>query len=392
MPQPQAERPHHVPQSAAHVRRNPTHMGDISCDKVPANFTQVGTLDNIRPCKKCTVRLVTTPGPGRLTPSRTGFTVDESPLNVLYYNGLEHTLKETHLLIRGEHGASHVLPGESNPVAEFLFFFERAQAIPYCVVVPVMEGKGVGNTYFQQLNQIVRQRAAISALFNPTAQLLQYTGSDLRGRYGSAPATAFPSALCATKVRYLVTTQPAYIPVADLVRLTQSLSASDYTGPVTAKTALTPTELQTYVTRVPKLVLEAAKVAGSPTGVPDDVYLTRELQCRRLDTAKDIEGDKVYVGGARRPGDSTLDKELAAAADSQAAFAEAGASIQPGTIETILAIVLGSVIGFLILLGAFFFFWKMSGRNYLHRLGQDYPKIFDPIKQFFKGRPAPPSA
>jgi hypothetical protein len=269
-------------------------------------------------------------------------------------------------------------------VAEFLFFFERLRDTPYCLVVPVIEGRGVGNTYFQQLNQIVRNRAAVSALIEPTTQLLQYTGGDLRGRYGSTAATAFPSALCGRKVRYLVCTKPAHIQGTDLLRLANGLSKTDYRGPVTSLTALTPTEIQTYVTRVPKILIESPKTVGAPTGVPDDVYLTRELQCRRLDTAKDIEGDKIYVGGAKRPGDSTLEQELLAASDSQAGFVEAGGSIQPGTIETILAIVLGSVLGFLILLGAFFFFWKMSGRNYLHKLGQDYPMIFDPIKNFFK--------
>lgn len=363
-------------------------MGDLSCDKVPANFTQATTTESIRPCRKCNVRLVTTPGPGRIIPSRTGFTIDESPLNFLYYNGLQHTLKETHLLIRGEYGASHILPNEETnsiaPVAECLFFFEGAQAIPYCLVVPVIEGKGVGNTYFEQLDVFVSKREAISSLLNPKTQLLQYTGSDLRGRYGNSPKTAFPPTFCAKKVRYLVVTQPAYIRVADLARLVKSLSENEYKGPVTAKTALTPTELQTFVTRIPKLELEKTSVAGSPTGVSDDVYLTRELQCRRLDISRDVEGDKVYVGGERRPGDSTLEQELVAAADSTMSFSDVDATIQPATIETILAIVLGTVIGILILLGIFFFFWKVSGRNYLYKLGHDYPKIFDPIKQFFK--------
>lgn len=365
-------------------------MGDLGCEKVPSNFTQVRDLNDIRPCKKCIVRISGPSGPGRLTPSRTGFVIDESPLVMLYYNGIDYTLKETHLLIRGEHGGSHILPGMTTPpVGEVLLFFERADNLPYCVAVPIVAEKGVGNVYFQQLNQVVRNRAAITSIIDPETELLQYTGSELRGRWGSDPKTAFPRRACegGKKVRYLVCTRPTNILPADLLRLTSALD-KNFMGPVTAKTPLTPTDVQTFVTRIPRIVLEGPKKVAKGPASADGVYLTRELQCRRIDTAKDIEGDRVYVGGKERPGDSTLDKELLAASDSQAAYldTDSKATIQPGTIETILALVLGSIIGFVLLVGAFFFFWKMTGRNYVTKVGTDYPSIFDPFKAFFKGR------
>lgn len=368
-------------------------MGDLGCEKVPANFTQVRDLNDIRSCKKCVVRMSGPSGPGNIIFSTTGFIIDESPLVTLYYNGIDYTLKQTQLLIRGEHGGSHILPGMTTPpVGEVLLFFERADALPYCVAIPIVAQKGVGNVYFQQLVRTARNRSAITSIIDSETELLQYTGSDLRYRWGSDPKTAFPPWACQAtrRVRYLVCTRPTNILPADLLTMTSALGTL-YKGPVTAKTPLTPTDVQTFVMRIPKIVIEGPKKVANGPASADGVYLTRELQCRRIDTTKDIEGDRVYVGGKERPGDSTLDKELLAASDSQAAYldpVDGKTTIQPGTIETVLALILGSILGFVLLVGAFFFFWKMTGRNYVTKVGTDYPSIFDPFKTFFKGRGA----
>lgn len=320
----------------------------LSCQETPLRFPDSLTLEDLKTCKKCAVVLSTpVAGMANLTVSAEGFVVNENIQSQLRYNGLSYTLTETRLLLPG----GHRIPGISNMVAELHCYFQADSAAnrssTYCLVLPMVLGKGVGNAYFSLLGELTSKRPLLQTLFTPEAPLMQYVGADMRGRSKEAPT---PRDLCdpvATRINILVSTAPAYILSTDLTRLMDRLTASkDYKGgPPLPAAALDSVRCQSLVVVVPKLTVKGAPKTGVSTSVGSSSGPVAQsaMQCRRLDVTRDVKGDKVYVGGGKRPEDRTLEQELEAAADPTKGLegVTGKPSIQPGDIETILAIVFG---------------------------------------------------
>jgi hypothetical protein len=324
----------------------------LSCQETPLRFPDSLSLEDLKTCKKCAVALSTpVAGMCNLTDAGDGFVVGENIQSQLRYNGLSYSLNEARFV----YPAAHRLPGQPELVAELHCYFQADSAAnrssTYCLVLPLMTGKGVGNAYFSLLGQLASKRPTLQTLFTPTAPLLQYVGADLRGRTKTDPTPRNMCAPVGKKINFLVSTGAAYILPADLSRLVSRLTVSDVykkgSGPPANGKALDVGRTQSLVVVVPKLTIKGstatATTTGPNTGANASTVATSALQCRRLDVGKDVKDGKVYVGGGKRPGDTTLDKELKAAADPTKNLdgVRGKASIQPGDIETILAIVFG---------------------------------------------------
>jgi hypothetical protein len=92
--------------------------------------------------------------------------------------------------------------------------------------------------------------------------------------------------------------------------------------------------------------ITAANTAAAAASAPG-IYLTRALQCQRIDPTKDVRNDAVYLKNP--PQSNTLADELAKAAALDAPLDVSGNSgMRPRDIETILSIVVGIAVGIII--------------------------------------------
>ena len=357
----------------------------FDCVETPIWFpTDLRDYASINTCQNCVVRLTSdVAGPGKLRTTVDGFDVDENPQVELAYNGLKHTLYECRLLITG----AHRLAGQASVgVAELQAYFRgngSNEKSIYCLCIPIQVGEGRGNSYFSTLSlNGSGNREKLDSLFGGTTSLLEYIGADLRGRHAE---DARPRLICdpVKRVKFLVSLSPAFITATQLERI-QKLKGTEYKGPPTKfKQSVAKARIEALTTIVPELKFSlsrkpAAAAAGkaAPAGQdaivpdPEGTIPTSALKCHRIDVAKDVKGDRIYVD----PGKTTLKDELDAASDiSRMADFNENASVPPGRIEAIVGGILGVVVG--VVLCALFAFLAL---NY------SYPNYTDQLKKTFK--------
>ena len=341
----------------------------LNCSETPLWLpnglsSDAATLDA---CTDCSVRLISTvPGDGTYSVSADGIVISENPLTSLRINGISHTLLETRLTIPGAHYIA-VDDGSVRPAdAELQCYFrtDKAPARMVCLVLPVQMQAG-GNqkaamTYFDSLGKIVpvskdAVRPTVGALFEPDATYIDYIGADMRYRNAMTPRPNSQCAPVGTRVRYIVSTVATAIRPTTLSRLTkEATKAKDVYkgGPPLPERAMTKERMSALLTRVDgiRVVLRDPKTAGkkSSAATKGSVPL-KAVKCHRLDAAKDIQGDRIYVGGKGRPGTKTLDKELQDASDLQKGYIDESAPLLSlRTLETIIAVVLGVVLAFVV--------------------------------------------
>lgn len=294
----------------------------------------------------------------RLLATAQGFSVDESPQASFFYNGLQFTLFDSQLLIPG----AHRLPGQTavGP-AELNFYFQGGTGNKdvRCICVPIQVGSGVGEEYFSELGKAIPARKqSIESLFTPTSQFFTYVGAAYGNR---SKTTNISSCENAKRITYYVLSLPVFIRQADITRIRSNLAT--HVGPAEPPNkAASSTRIQALVRLLPVLRLGSSdspagtKATGSTKAIGDSVP-TSQIKCRPLDAKNDIQNGVIYIGGKARPTDSTLEKELARAADTTSVWQDSAVSIQPGDVEDGLAagisfglaIVMIAILSFLVL-------------------------------------------
>ena len=81
-----------------------------------------------------------------------------------------------------------------------------------------------------------------------------------------------------------------------------------------------------------------------PQRAPNNTMNTEALKCRRLDANRDVKGNRVYVGGTSRPGDSSLKAELEES-DVENTLDMEEPTVQPRDVERTMGIVFGVIAG-----------------------------------------------
>lgn len=353
------------------------------CGETPLWFPPDFNLNQLANCTSCTLRITASlAGPGLIQPSADGYTIDENPTVSLTYNGLQHTLLETRLVLP----AAHRLPGSDEPsVGEVQLYFRADYNIKvfYCVCVPLKEGTGVGNSYFQTLGKQGQHKTSVASLLTKGSSLYSYLGADMRGR---TKAVSRPVKLCEPilqKVTYMVCMEPAYIRSVDLRRLIKFLKKSVYKAPPVPSAAATATRIRSFVTILPKLLVDgpvSKQGRKQATYKQNEAIPTKALQCRRIDPSKDVEGDKIYVDGVR-PTDSTLESELQNAADSAKEWEDKSEpTVQPRDVERTFGVVIGTLLGIVLLATVAYYTMKFIYGNYRFTLDTLYDKTFNPVK------------
>lgn len=313
-----------------------------------------------------------------------GLSIAGSTSNVFIANTVNHNWIETRLVVPGAHAVIKKKDVDSlvkgNAEIQIYFKSEKRATDIKCICIPILVGNGRGKEYFATLGSIQRNRPSFTSLWAESTEFVLYTAKDLRNRSTVSCATD------ANKVQYLVATQPAFININDLARLKSNLTkANGYvSGPPNTQSVSTKLSLISYI---PSIQI-ASKTSSETRKVANGYVETAQVKCRPLDQKRDISGNLIYVGGKELRGDTSLDKELEAAADFSNGFKEPTGTIQGSDIETILGIVLGVVVGIVVI--AFLVVWvfRTTETNYMtslkHYSSAGYEKTLTIVENTWK--------
>lgn len=326
----------------------------FGCAETPVWFPNDVTADRVPDCKSCKLRLVSpVAGPGTVSPRVEGLLVDENPLATLSVNGIQHNLVETILMISG----AHKLPGRTEVCkAELACYFQSSKDFSQhvCLSLPVDIGTGEANQYFATLGGATSGRPVLSKIVPPKANYMLYRGADLRGR---SARSNVPSAFCDPVKRvttYYVCLTPIFITNADYTRLV-GRAGKDCVGPPKPLTPVVISRLTSLASLVNGILIGAPKPLGPGGTQPEGPgYPTKAVKCYRVDPARDIRDDKVYVGGAGTP--TSLKKELAVEDDRGGIF--------PGDLQRWISKTLGIVLSIILAAFAFVMIFSSVFKNY----------------------------
>jgi len=286
----------------------------LSCEESPLFFPNGMAIDSIDVCRTCTLRIVSKlPGPGNIINVETNsIVINENPMNSFIVNGVMYNLTQTILMFRG----LHRLPARSTVCdAELCLFFQPSQGARdenLCVCIPVDTGGSPTNAYFATItNYAASDRPVIGSLFTPMTSFISYRGpTNFAGRTKRDPRPRGECDPVKTVFTYYVCLTPVTIDVNDYNRLFKMLAPQNYIAPAEPIAEITR-ERSRLLTLIRGIKIEVpGSAAASREG---GGYSTDAMKCYRVDKKRDIVGDKIYVNGNGRPGNTTLTAEMAAA-------------------------------------------------------------------------------
>jgi len=337
----------------------------FGCAETPVWIPSGFNITRIPPCGSCDLRLIAKlAGPGNVTPLPEGLLINENPTASLRINGLGHNLVAAILTFPG----AHRLPDRQEVCdAELMLYFQndRDSTKHVCLCLPVDAGVGIGTRYFGTLaTGILKGRPTVETLIPAGATFISYKGADMRGRDAKRSRLRSKCDPVSSFVTYYLCLKPIYISPIDYKRLkTRFLEEDTYVGPVKP--------LADAV--VDRLIRIGLFVSGIKVGEDNVVAKTstNNLKCYKIDPGRDIKDGRVYVGGEKAP-KRTLQDELAMKDDGLAGegdalgeFASKSGTIKPGSIEKILAIVIGVTIGLILCATIAYFVMRKTFDNYI---------------------------
>jgi hypothetical protein len=349
----------------------------LDCTETPFYPPRVATIGDIVGCTSCKLVLaapVAGPKGYNFRMGKDGIGIDESPLANLTYNGHNFGLIETIIWKKGAHRnfkADNPYDMEMN--LYFRDIYDSTNQVAVAIPITIDDDEAVN--YFTELTaqDANKRKNSLETLIEP-GPILLYKGMDLRGRNAANPTagqqctsssatinwfvlpTTYISASDAAKIRSV---QNPYT-LAERQKAIAKMSAaqiatydlSDALPPVpTHEVTLERTRNMAMI--VPKIELQsdidtAVKAAASKSASKNGIYLTRALQCQRIDPTRDVRNDAVYLN--QTAGESTLKDELdkAALLDSTLSEVSSKTGTRAADIENILAITIGVIAGLLI--------------------------------------------
>ena len=318
----------------------------FSCGETPVWLPTDMTLDQIPPYGSAVLRLTSlTHGTGKVTPRVDGLLIDENTTISFSVNGIQQSLGETILMLKG----AHKLPGRSDVcAAELVFYFrtERGSWIALCL--PCDIGAGPTNEYFKTLGDgLARARPLVTSLFSSDSKFLTYNGADIRGR---SVGNAVPRALCqpvVSVVTYYVCQTPSLISSLDYARLMNLAGTKRKGPPEPLMVSASPTRVRRLCSVITGIRLVSKHGGGGGGSKGSSGIPTSAMKCYPLVPDRDIVGDRIYVNGKGRPFPDGSN------GDQEGEGLEG--SIKPATIRKWLGIILGVTIG--IIICSLFFVW-----------------------------------
>jgi hypothetical protein len=273
-----------------------------------------------------------------------GLNVDESPLSELTYNTTKYALYDT---VIWKNGAHRNFKAAANYDLEMNLYF-RNIFDPFsqvAVAIPITIDDSRALPYFTEMaDQNASNRTQSLEKIITSGPVVMYKGMDLRNRNSDRPYAASHCSSPNASLNWFIL-QPTFISSADAQRIRKTQAVSNLLPPVPHH-ELTLERVRTMCSVVPTIELKSAienrKAADSKN--TNGIYLTRALQCQRINPATDIKNDAVYLNGVSQ---NTLQDELnEKAADSSAAVGNTrGSGVRPKQIEEFLALAVGIGLG-----------------------------------------------
>jgi hypothetical protein len=326
----------------------------LSCAETPFYPPQLLKSSDLAICNSCTLE-ISAPATGTKIYSPRGnipdgIGINESPLAQLVYNGTAYGLYDTVLWKAGAHRAFN---SDTNYDLEMNLYFRSVQnsAAQFAIAIPIMIDNSKPNPYFTELtNQDASKRTyTLESIVSANLPVLMYKGMDLRLRSNASPAAAAQCNDITANITWCIL-PPAYISSSDAEKI-RALSLPTNVAPPAPSTVLTVERCRDMCMVIPSMKIKLQKAPE-----PEDIYLTRALQCQRIDPTTDVKGDAVYL---RKPHTkNTLANELDASAALESALeGTSNTGIRPRDIENMLAV--GIAIAIAIIVFCFIAYYVM---------------------------------
>ena len=350
----------------------------LSCAETPLWVPITFDISTLQTCMSCSLKLTADiGGPGNIRPQETyGLVFEESPLATLSINGIQHNTFRSHMVFPG----AHKLPGTNSTYpCEVIIYFQNTK-MPgkhVCLILPIDIGVGDTNEYFYKLTNDVRNdRPPMTTLLHPKLQFLSFDGASLNGR---TLKDSRPRERCDPTqeiVTYYIVLEPLKILHDDYARL-RSLHGGGQ-GPPKPVLDIMPDRLRKLGTIINGITL-VSKGNDSDSKNKKNGVATNAMKCYRLNTDKDIVGDRVYVNGKDKPGTSLLSDELIKAATelNTPTIDTSTSSIQVADVEKYIGIAIGVALGLIVTATIAFYVYKFVFKSYLsqQKLYKNIPSV-----------------
>jgi len=314
----------------------------LDCTETPFRPPKTLSRNDLAVCSSCELLFSSdVVGPKDIVVlDKGGLQLNESPLVQITYNNTTYGLSNSYLWPRGIHRDFKV---DTNYDLELnLYFRDVYSPDKYMgVVIPITIDDSKAKPYFSEINT-GRRSINIETLIEKDKPLLVYKGIDLRSR-DAAKKQAAPqcSSLISTLSWFVLS--PTFISNVDANRIRSFRLPVSNTIP-TPDHEITLERARKLCMTIPRIILKRDKeVNKAVSDAGAGVYLTRALQCQRIDPEKDVRGNAVYLNA---PPERTLHRELEDSANlTKPIDAKGVPGVRANDVENMLALVVGITIG-----------------------------------------------
>ena len=334
----------------------------LDCSETPFRPPKTLARTDLAICNSCSI-VFNGPnaGPKSLSPlEKGGMLVDESPLIQVQYNDRTYGLSKTFLWKKGLHRDFKVDKNfdlELNLYFRDIFFPDKMLG----VVIPITIDDSKAKPYFSEFANSARTIPMNTLLSE--GQVLVYKGIDIQNRNGDKTQTAEQCSNINSSLNWLIF-PTTYISSRDSKYIRSINLPATNTNPAPEK-EITLERARKMCMFIPKVDLKAtveAQLAKKESSKSKDIYLTRALQCQRIDPSKDVRGDAVYLSD--RAATTTLNKELDDAANINSSLDDKTGGVRAKKIEDIIAYVVGTILGIILLALLAYFIYTQLFKGY----------------------------
>lgn len=333
----------------------------LSCDETPFYPPKTMAIADLPTCPSCTLILASPIAGTKIITSRyavDGLAVDESPLTELTYNTNKYALYDT---VIWKSGAHRDFKASANYDMEMNLYFRDVfnPLKQIAVAIPIVINELRANSYFTEMaDQNPSNRTIVLEKIINGGPVVMYKGIDIRARNSDKPYSAQQCQEANSSLTWFIL-QPTYISANDAKRI-RGITAISNVLPPAPQHELTTERARTMCSVVSTISIKSDNNAESKSD--KGIYLTRALQCQRINPVTDIKDEAVYLNGTSQ---NSLQEELNEKAADSSVGIEHKAGIRPKQIEEFLAIAAGVLLGLLIFSIAVYYLLRLLYKGYL---------------------------
>jgi hypothetical protein len=280
----------------------------------------------------------------------------------IQYNDRTYGLSKTFLWKNGLHRdfkADKNYDLELNLYFRDIFFPDKMLG----VVLPITIDESLGKPYFTEFSNSARTIPMDTLIGD--GQVLVYKGIDIQNRNGDKKQTAEQCSSISSNLNWLIF-PTTYIKSKDANFIRSIPLPVTNTNPVPDQ-EITLERARKMCMLIPKVELKTTvedRLAQTERSKKKNIYLTRALQCQRIDPSKDVRGDAVYLSD--KTGTTTLNKELDDAANLNSSLDDKTGTVRAKKIEDIIAYIVGTILGIILLALLAYFIYTQLFKGYIN--------------------------